>query len=58
MSAADDAYQAYMLRCHGLGIQPMNRGEYEKFICNLPNAGPNNTDAILRNNNVKKDRNK
>ena len=57
MSRLDEAYEAYVVRCHGLGIQAMSRIEYDNFISKMPLAGDNNTDAILRNNNRKKDKN-
>jgi len=56
MSAREDAYEAFMVRCHALGIQPMTRIEYDNFIYKLPTPGDNNTDAILRNNHAKKDK--
>jgi len=56
MKTPSDAYEAYKVRCHGVGVQPMSRDDYEHFMSMLPAPSENNIDAILRNNHKKKDR--
>lgn len=50
-----EAYESYSRMCEGLGHPIMSREAYEKATANIPSV-PNNTDAILRNNNPKKDK--
>jgi len=55
MNHAESAYQSYLYMCRKLGCPVMTQAAYEKAVSGL-NPAPNNTDAILRNNNRKKDR--
>lgn len=55
MKGPEEIYLEYMHWCLHSEIEPPSRQEYEKCLLKIPD-NPNNVDAILRNNNRKKDR--
>jgi hypothetical protein len=55
MRSPEEIYWGYVSWCLKIGVPPMSRPAYEKAIASL-NPTPNNTDAILRNNNSRKDK--
>jgi hypothetical protein len=59
MSKEGDAYANYLAWLNSIGMldQACDPIQYEKVNGSISST-PNNTDAILRNNNAKKDRNK
>ena len=56
MSKIDDAYCSYVAWSLKIGVPPLNPLQYEKVVSSIHLPHENNLDAILRNNNPKKDR--
>lgn len=55
MNLAEIAYAKYTKMCQDYGHHPMTQEAYEKAISHISST-VNNTDAILRNNNRRKDK--
>lgn len=55
MSRLDEAYALYLKWCADNNQPALDPLQYEKVTASLPST-PNNIDAILRNNNRKKDK--
>lgn len=56
MKGPDEIYAEYLAWCVANKLPPLNPLQYEKVLRSIPST-PNNTDAILRNNNQRKDKN-
>lgn len=51
----EEIYWGYVSWCLKIGVPPTSRPAYEKAVAAIPSQ-ETNTNAILRNNNAKKDK--